>query len=89
MQLTPQHQLTLPMNNPPPKPLLPAQPTPNPNNKAGQPVMAAGLPNYPSYSSSTVDCHDIHLHSGRKINKTTSPIIIEEEDKETPEILPA
>ena len=78
MQLPPQHQLTLPMNNPPPKPILPTQPTPNPNNKAGQPVMAVELPNYLAYSISTVDFHDIQLRSGRNINKITSPIITEE-----------
>ena len=34
-----------------------------------------------------MDCNDIQSCSGRNINKTTSPIITEEEDEETPEIL--
>ena len=76
------------MNNAPPKPLLPAQLSPNPNNKVGKPVMDVELPNYQTYAISTLYCNDIQSHSGRNINKTTSPIIMEEEDEETLEILP-
>ena len=50
--------------------------------------MATELPNYLAYSISIVDCHYIQLRFGRNIHKTTSPIIIEEEDEETPETLP-
>ena len=51
--------------------------------------MSIKLPNYLAYSISVVDCHDIQLRFGRNINKTTSPIITEEEDEETQEILSA
>ena len=73
MQPTPQHQLTPPLNNPTPTPLLPEQTTPNPNNAARQPVMDSDLSNYAAYSISRVDFHDIQLRFGRNINKTTSP----------------
>ena len=50
--------------------------------------MATELPNYPAYSISTVDCHDIQLRSSRNINKTTSPITTKEENEVTPDTSP-
>ena len=47
--------------------------------------MVSKLPNHPAYSISMVYFHDIHLCPGRNINKTISPIITGEENKEAPE----
>ena len=47
--------------------------------------MVSKLPNHPTYSISMVYFHDIQLCLGRNINKTISPIITGEENKEAPE----
>ena len=53
------------------QPQLPAQPNPNPNNKA---FHQFGTVNMPAYSLTPIPCNDICLRSG----KVVEPLIIED-----------
>ena len=52
-------------------PRLPAQPNPNPHNKAVQQFKTSSMP---SYYISPLSCNDLHLRPGRAVE----PIIIED-----------
>ena len=53
------------------RPQLPAQPNPNPNNKA---IHLFETVNMPAYSLTPVPCNDIHLRSG----KVVEPLFIDD-----------
>ena len=63
--------------NPPIRPQLPVQNTPNPNNK---PVQQEETANLPTYCIFPVQCNDVHLRSGRIVQAESEPTIIEEEE---------
>lgn len=63
--------------NPPIRPQLHVQNTPNPNNKL---VQQAKTANVPTYCIFLVQCNDMHLRSGRIVQTENEPTIIEEEE---------
>jgi hypothetical protein len=77
MQLLPPPQMQASTSSPP-RPQLPAQPIPNPNNGRPSPTnTSCRLVAYPTYSISSLDCNDIHLQSGKTLTKDQPPIHIE------------
>ena len=63
--------------------MLPAQPTPNPNNKPTQALNSIELQTLPSYVISTVPIDEIQLRSRRVVDdRPMSSVIIREENGE-------
>ena len=68
--------------NPPRPTLLPAQPIPNPNNRAPQPIKNIEVPHSQTFSINVIPIHDIQLRAGRTFKKTTPIVIIREDFEE-------
>jgi hypothetical protein len=82
MQFTPQQKMKFPTNNPPPLPQLLSQPTTNTNNKKTQPTYITEMPNYPTYSITSLECQYIQLQSRRTLNKRTPLVFSKDDDEE-------
>ena len=76
--LTQPQQLQLPTNQPPPRPTqLPAQPVSNPSNKLDRLAYhVEEATYYPTYS--ILPIQDVHLRSGKVLQKDSPPIIEEQ-----------
>ena len=80
-QLTQPQQFHLPSNQPPPRPTqLPAQPVPNPNNRVEKLMYNINAGTTVSYSILLVQ--NIHLRSGKFLEKASLIIIKEQTEKE-------
>ena len=75
--LTQPQQLQLPTNQPPPRPTqFLAQPVANPSNKLDRPTYhVEEATYYPTYS--ILPIQDVHLRSGKVLQKNSPPIIEE------------
>jgi hypothetical protein len=62
----------------PPRPQLPEQPIPKPNNIGlGQPMQATRIASYLTYSISSMECNYIHLRYGKRLTKDQPRIHVE------------
>lgn len=60
-------------------PHLPIQTNLNPNNKS---VQQAKTPNFPAYYIAPFECNEIYLRSGKIVDSTSSPIVVEQPEEE-------
>lgn len=67
------------MNQPPKKPKIHAQPSPNPNTKPVQHAYTNEAMQYPTYG---IEVSDVHLISRKQLIGPSSPQIIDMEDEE-------